>query len=318
MKDKIEFISEVEDTPEALFEKYFDETIMPAVEDENRIKDTYRSRFWGYLWSACFLLGANTLIIFFRYLMYHYPVSYEQIFLVVLLAICVVVFPIYQYYKLPKRDLFDIFLNYYGNWKHLENTEVKLVHSPVVPPHEAVSASHSIAGNYDDLQIEVRDTVYQSTVHFRKWKFKRVVSAGVMIYVKFNKKFKNKIYLFDKTGFYRKNKYSDLINVTKNILVPAANYFHIFTQDEDYAKDMLPSEFFERILDLKEIFKAKHLYIQMEEDYMRIYLEGAQLYFDNYSLWSKTANREKFVALNREMEQILAAVQLVQVMKEQI
>ena len=318
MADYIEFVSEVEDSEETLFEKYFNETVVPLVEDENTVKETYRSRFWGYLWSACFLLGANTLIVFFKYLMYHYPVNYGQLFLVVMIAAGVLLFPIYQYYRRPKTNLFEVFLNFYGNWKHLKNHEVKLVHSPIIPPHETVSATHNIVADYDKAQIEMRDTVYQSTVQFRKWKFKRTVSAGVIVYIKFDKPFANKIYLFDKSGFYRKSKYPDLNNVTENIHIPAANYFHIFAQDEEYAKDMMPSVFFERILDLKEAFRAKHLYIQIEEDFMRMYLEGAQLYFEDNSLWHKSVDKDKFAVLNQEMSQTLDIVQLVQAMKEQI
>jgi hypothetical protein len=95
-----------------------------------------------------------------------------------------------------------------------------------------------------------------------------------------------------------------------------ANFFNIFTDDETFAKDMLPTLFFERILDLKEIFKAAAVNVEIQEDYMHIYLENAQLYFNNQNIWSHHINKDKFVTLNKEMEQALMTAQLVQVLRD--
>ena len=315
MADRIEFITEAEETREMLFEKYFNKNIVPAIEEENRVKEKYRSRFWGYLWSACFLLGANTLIVFFRYLMYHYTINYEQLFLVVLLAMGVIILPIYQYHHLQKTDLFSLFLRFFGNFKHLKEDDLKSTYLPIVPPHETEKVQHSITGNVENNNVQICEMVYQSTMQLKKWKFKRTVSSGVIVDVKFDKKFNNVIYLFDKKGFYRKNKYPDLLNITENIPIPAANYFHIFTKNEDFAKDMMPSVFFEYILDLKEVFKARNLYVQFEENSMRLYLEGAYWYFENNSLRYKSDNKAKFVILYRKISQILEIIQLIKIMK---
>ncbi|MBR6355979.1 MAG: DUF3137 domain-containing protein [Alphaproteobacteria bacterium] len=317
MENKIEFITEVEEnSAENLFEEYYEKNIVPLVEEENRLKRVFRSRFWGYLWSVCFLLGVNMLVVLFRYLMYGYPISVMQIFLVTLVGLAVVSWPLICYYRAQKDDMFGEFLKFYGQWQHHENKETAVEQMPLVPTHEIVSVPHSIIGTYDGTEIEICDMLFQNIVKVKNWSFKRTVSKGVMVRVKFNKKINNQLLMFDKKGFRHKNKYPDLINVTDQILIPMANFFNIFTDDETFAKDMLPTLFFERILDLKEIFKAAAVNVEIQEDYMRIYLENAQLYFNNQNIWSHHINKDKFVTLNKEMEQALMTAQLVQVLRD--
>lgn len=317
MENKIEFITQVEETSaEDLFEEYYEKNIVPLVEEENRLKRVFRGRFWGYLWSVCFLLGVNMLVVLFRYLMYGYPISVMQIFLVTLVGLAVVSWPLICYYRAQKDDMFGVFLKFYGPWEHHENQEIEPEQTPIVPVHDVVTMPHNVKGNYDGIDIEMRDMIYQHIVKIKDWSFKRTVSHGVMVYAKFNNKINNKLLLFDKRGFRRKNKYPDLMNVTDQILIPMANLFHIFTDDETFAKDLLPTLFFERVLDMKETFKASAVYVDIQDDFMRIYLENAQMYFNNQNIWSQHTNKNKFVVLNKEMEQTLMTAQLVQVLRD--
>lgn len=315
--DKIDFVTQVEETStENLFEEFYEQNLVPLVEEENYLKSLYRSRFWGCFWSVCFLLGANFLIVLFRRLMSNYPINYTQILLVVLAGLAVMAWPIVSYYKASKHDLFDVFLKFYGDWKHCKNKEVTPVHEAIVPEHDTVLSEHGAIGEYDGAQIEICEMKYQKTVQIKSRQFHLNVSRGVMVYAKFGNNIKNKVLLFDKKGFRRKGKYEDMLNVTDKIYVPAANYFHIFSDDVNFAKDMLPSIFFERILDMKDSFKASSIYVEIQDDLARIYLEGASLYFDDYNIWSRHADKEKFAVLNQEMEQTLMAVQLIQVLRE--
>ena len=315
MVDNIEFITQPEETAEDLFEQYYEQTIVPLIEEDNQIKDKFRSQFWGYFWSACFLLGVNDLIVLFRRRMYNYPVSIEQLLVVTIVAAAIVCWPIYCYYKAPRADMFDAFLNFYGTWQRHNNTQFILPQTPIIPPHDELKTTYDIIGKSDDINIEMCDIQLFKNVQIKKWHFKREVSSGVFIRMNFNKKIKNPIYMLDKSGFYRKNKLDNYLNITSDIYVPAAGYFQIFSNDTEFAKDMLISVFFERILDLKETFKAKNLYIEMQDDYMLIYLEDTHLYFDNYSLWSHNINKDKFINLNLKMEQTIMTAQLSQALR---
>lgn len=310
------FISEQDVEKTNPFNEYYTSVIVPMVEEDNKLKDRYRSQFWGYFWSIIFLMGVNLLVVLFNALMHKRPISYEQLFIVNAVAVMIMFVPIYRYRKTPKKDIFDTFVQYYGGWTHLKNTEVKLVHSPIIPPHETVSATHNVVGDCGEAKVEVRDTIYQKSGMLGKLSYMRTVSAGVILYLAFAKKFKGKILMFDRNGFYRKKKFGNLEYMNNELDIPAANYFYIFADNKDFAEDMLPSLFFERVLDMKEVFGAKHLYIEICGNYIRMYFEGAQLYFDNYKFWSRKTDKNKFLQLNEAFEQIYMFESLIEVLKE--
>ncbi len=310
----------IEDNKEEMseFEKYYFSEIVPTVENINKIKDKYRTKFWGYLWTIIFLLCINLLISFFNFLINKHPINYEQLLLVNVIGILFIFYPIYQYYKAPKQDAFDTFLAYYGSWKHLKDTEVKLVHSPIIPPHDAVHAKHNVVAEYPNWSMEMRDTIYQSIDTGRKnIKHVRTVSSGIIMLFRFKKKINGQVLMFDKKGFYRKDEFPDLQNVGGNLLTPLAEMFYIFADSFALAEDLLPTLFFERVLDLKDTLGAKNLYVEIHDDIMRLYFEGAQLYFDNDKFWSRKINKDKFLQINTAIEQMLELLAIVQTGREQ-
>lgn len=306
-KDKIVEASE------ELFIDYYEQNIVPLAEENNRIKDMFRSRFWAYLWGALFLYGLCVLIVLFRYLIYGYKIDGEYIFFISILACCSIFWPLYCYNKASKNDLFMETLRFYRNLHINEDTEINK--AAVVPQYDNYKVLVSLSGHYNDNDIYAHEVVFTKDVKFYKWQFQRKISKGILIDFKFKQKIKNVAYLFEKNGFYNKNKYSDFVNISKDILIPAANYFRIFSDDIEFAKNFMPSVFFEQILDTKYIFGAKSVYIEIKDDYMRIYLEGARLYFCYNNLWSKFVNQQEFINLNKKISQILLFMHIVDTLR---
>lgn len=313
----VEFIEANEEEEKSPFERYYLSEIVPAVEENNIIKDRYRTKFWGYFWSIIFLMCTNLLVIFFNFLLYKHPINYEQLALINIIAFALIFYPIYQYYKTPRQNAFDIFLAYYGNWKHLKNSEVRLVHSPVIPPHDYVCAKHNVVAEYKEWSMELRDTIYQNFGVMKNIHYRRTVSSGIICLVEFKRKYKGRLLLFEKRGFYKKSSFPGLQNVGSGITSPVAESFYVFSDNADFAERMLPALFFERILDLKENFGAKRLYVEMQDSTLRIYFEGAQLYFDNDKFWSSKINKNKFIQLNDCIEQTLLFIETMKTLWEQ-
>ena len=299
----VEFVEKSEEEIDP-FEQYYTDNIIPLVEEENKVKARYRSKFWGYLFSVLFLMSANVLIVLFNSLMHKTPISWSQLVLINVIALSFVYLPIYRYNKMSKNDIFDVFLKFYGNWQHLKNSEVKLVHSSIIPEHDAVGSTHNVRGNFGDKTMEIRDTYYT--------KKNKVVSQGVILYATFDKKFKGSLLMFEKGGFYRKNKFPNYELYNGKTDIPAANYFNIFTSNDEIGENILHSLFFENLLDLKDVFKAHHLYLQAEDNYMRIYLEDSSLYIDNYKIWSRKIDKNRFLQMHNEFEKIALFMQTIQ------
>lgn len=298
------------------FEQYFEREIIPLVEEDNRRKDTYRGRFWGAFWSALFIFSANTLWVLFSSLMYGHALNYEQILLVAFVAALIVVWPIYSYYKQPRLDIFEAFLRFYGDWKYKTSGKVRLVHSRIIPQHDDVFAKHNISGTPENIKTEIRDTFYQKDILFRNKTWKRVVSSGVIVYLTFPQKFKADLLVFDKNGFYRKNKFPELTAVEPKLEVPASNYFRCFTDNTEEAQRIIISSFYEAILDLKEVFAAKSINVEIKDNYIRLYLEDSTLYFTNYKFWSRKVDKNKFRQLHGELCKIAEFIQIMKVLAD--
>ena len=309
-----DFITENEDKENKAFDKYYNDVIIPLVEENNAIKDKYRGHFWTYLLSAIFLISINALVALYNTLMHKIPLSASMLFLFSFGAFMLVFIPVRNYYKKYQDNIFDVFIKFYGNWEHAKDSEVKLVHSPIIPEHDTVVATHSVKGILSGADIEIRDTEYFKLKHINKLKWNKRVSAGVVLYAELPCKFESQMLMFWKGGFYRKNKFPEMENVTKEIYVPAANYFNIFAQDVEYAKEFLVSAFFENLLNLKDTFGARTMYVEMQDNHIRIYFEGSNLYFDSNKFWSKKVDKNKFLQLNAEFESAFMFVETMNVL----
>ena len=188
------FIQEVEvkeeNAPVDVFEEYFENEIVPLVNHDNMIKRRYRGRFWAFFWSVSFFVCVNLLLSLFGAIMHQRTFNWEPIAFFSVCAYLVVFYPIIAYYRQPRTDIFDVFLKFYGSWKHEQNKEVKLVHSVIIPKHDFVSSSHRIENMYHDVKIEMRDTVYTSKFGPKILRMHRTVSRGVIVYMTFHSRVK--------------------------------------------------------------------------------------------------------------------------------
>ena len=65
-------------------------------------------------------------------------------------------------------------------------------------------------------------------------------------------------------------------------------YKSLISYDKDFAQNLLVSLFYETVLDMKDAFEAKHVYIEIKDNFIRVYFEDSALYFDNYKNQFKT------------------------------
>jgi len=312
----IDFVTEPEKTQDDLFEEYYAQTISPLVEKDTLIKKKYRGRFWATLWSICFLVGINSLVTIFLAITNDKSVNYEQLMFINVAAFVVICWPIISYYQQKKMDLFGTFLGFYGNWKHIDNVSIAAVHRPIIPTHETLEVSHKAHGSIGAVETDIRDTVYKKTLRIIGIELPRTVSKGVRISLKLPRTFAGTTLFFEKSGFYRKNKFPGYDNINDSIFIPAANYFLIFSSEKKERLPFLESSFFETLLDLKETFKAAKIYVEIKDNSVEMYLENAKLYFDTYTFWSSSANIEKFRRLHEKFEHLFAFTETIMILTE--
>lgn len=295
-----------DNTESDLFEQYLTQKIVPLIDEMNALKARYRSRFWGALWIVMFLVSANSLFVLFNTIIYNNPLNIEQLLLIVVVAIFIIIWPLQQYKKKHYPDIFKAFWQFYGDWQYFISTQknAEADYAPILPPHDAIQALHTVKGKYLATDIIFADVQY--------WQKNKKVSNGVYIELTFPQKIVNKILLFARNGFYRKNKYSDMNSLNEQIFIPAAAYFNIFSPQPQAPKRLLCSPFFEKILDIRDIFKADRIYVALQQEKITIYLENSKIYFSPNGIWQRKLEDKKFRLLHCKITEILEFIELIQ------
>jgi hypothetical protein len=331
----IDFITEAENKPADKFDDYFENVIEPLIEEENRKKTKYHTSFWVRFWSAVFLVCFNVLITLFRSVMFKHSFSYTQMLLVIAVALLIVVWPIVRFNHSKKHNIFSEFLKFFGSWKHIENNQVMDVnktraakdevldnvvkiadgHLPIVPKHSSLNISHNAVGEYNGIKIQVRDAVYGNSFIKKNLTFNRNVAHGVRINFKLPFKVQGVTLLFDKSGFYRKNKYERLEKISTDI--PAAGYFNIFSDNKFFTDNLLRPDFYETLLDLKDMYQARRIYVEIKNDTIKVFLENSVLYFDYIAFWSRKIDKQKFQNLYKCFEATFVFADTARMLAEQ-
>lgn len=289
-----------------MFSQYFEKKIAPLISNANNQKDHYRSRFWGCFWTVIFLFCINGLFVLFRTIMYNRPISIEQLIIVFACAALIIIWPLWQYRKLKQEDILSVFLQFYGNWQHINDVKNSQsdIGTPTIPPHETALITHNIIGTHAGTDIEIRNTEF-----FTK---KRRKNSGTVVDLHLPHSTSHEILLFEKTTLQRKNKISGMTNIGEQIYIPASGYFSIFSPEAQAPKQILCSAFFENVLDLKEEFNAKRISIWIKDRQIKIFFEGTNIYFDHSNIWSKKIDEKRYKQLHNQITGIFRFVEIMQ------
>src|SRR5574344_243667 len=146
----INFVEEPENVNVDYFQKYYDLHIEPMVDEDAKIKNRYHNRFWCFVWTILFLNSANALFVLFNSLMHKRPINFEQLMIIAVCSLIIMFWPIRSYKKLEKKDLFGKFVQFYGNWKHNQDSFSQVANSPILPQHITNINSHEASGEIDN------------------------------------------------------------------------------------------------------------------------------------------------------------------------
>ena len=309
-QSSVAFINSSAEQESDPFDVYMNEVIIPEVDAANNEKERCRNQFWTYFWTSLFLISVNALVVLYRTLMYHHVLRVDQLIFINLVAVLIVCWPLYSWRKRKKKDVFAVFLKFYGDFECIgEGKEiVDDVDLSVVPAHQTAQTEYHIKGRYNGADIEIRDTVYLNP----RATFAKKAAEGVMLGMNFEQSLDVNMLLFEKHGFYRKSKMPNMLTLNDKINIPAANYFNIFATDAQRPMKFLCSAFFEKVLDIKDVFGARKMYVMAQDRQIKIFLEGCRIYFDNYKLWSRKIEYDKFRRLHKQFEEIFIFIETIQ------
>ena len=308
----IEMLNTAPEKEKSPFEQYFEENIIPLVEEENRLKSKYKSSFWTTLWIVLFLNSANMLIVLYGALQKGNKISFEQMFLVALVSLLVVYLPIKKYKKISHTNIFAEFLKFYPNFTYSDDKKyVQNSGSDVIPSSPFYLLANSCKAVIGGVNVAIRDIRTGS-----KNNFKVPTNYGTFFRLEFETSPNTEIELSDKSGLFGNSKHAYLSRIKRDS-IPASKYFDIYADSEEKAKNVLGASFFENLLDLKEIFGAKKIKLHIKGNKLDIFCEKSYLYFETLSFFGQKTDKNKFLNLHKQFEQLTIFANTMQSFMEQ-
>lgn len=286
---------------ETVFKNFFTQKIEPLLTETNKKRKNLQNKFWFYFGIVFFLNCANILIVLFEHIIYDKPLSYEQLWLVVLISVLFLSLYARRITRSKFADILSEFIQYFGNW-HVccSVVETEKNDTPFFPPHGKIKYPLSLV-QHAEFPIKVQCVDFLKPV--LNHKIIKKSGGGIWLTFNFSQQPEGCLCLFEKGGFYKQKNYTGLERVSLNI--PAANYFLTFCDSRALKDYVANTILYENLLDLKEIFGASKTYVYYQNGEMNIFFQNGHLSYKGCGVWHSCGNVKTFERLYKQFESVL-------------
>ncbi len=304
-EEKIKFIKDAPDETKDAFTAYLDENVAQKVTDANDVKARYRHLFAVFCLAVLFVICISGLIVLFSALMSHHPVNLKALLLVSILALSSLLWPIYQYKKQPKEDIFSVLLQFYGDWQKVSDHYGTALETAVLPPHQMAQKTHVIKGKYGYTDIEISDVLLENDTH-------KIIGSGVIMQFVLPQSTQQNMLLLEKNAFQKKTDYANMENITDQVDFSVAKYFTIFSETDKPWQEFLTADILETALDLKDSTDAHKIYVAIKENEVFVFLDKCStLYIENYQLFGHNVDMTSYQKFNYQLTSAFLLIKVI-------
>lgn len=262
------------------FTIYYNKEINPLLGDCEIIKSRFKQKFWVFFWSALAINCINILFVLFNVLLREKEFDITDITTLLFFSTLIVLYPFYMYKFEDKPNFVEAFFNFFGKSTSKNVCENYMTDSIFMPSGDKLIVCNHVEGTLNARAISLSEIQCLKTI--KKIKVDRCLTKGIHMTLRLPVNCGHIIF-WDKNNY---NKNSDTKNLTeiKNTNIPIANYYHIFSDNSDVSNNLISVQFFETLLDIKDVFSASAIDVEIEDDKVDMYIENAKFplfYKDN-------------------------------------
>lgn len=277
-------------------QNFLKQNISPLLQEENKRRQTFRSKFWLYFGILLFANCANILIVLFNHLINGKPFSWEQLTILVLMSAAVLYF-LARRAKSKHLFILDEFIKFYGNWQNCHN-ETANIKADFLPEYDETVQHFDITGSNGNLELQ--NLVFLKNSGKNK---KRRTGGGLLISYTLQHTLNGMVMMFEKGGFFKQKKYMDLDKYQSSI--PAANYFYTFSDNNAAKNYVICAALFENVLNLRDEFKASKVYLKISQNQLYIFLQNGHFFYEpNDSMWKSAGTEKQFEQTHQQIEKL--------------
>ena len=310
------------------FERFYTERLLPIVQTTEKIRQKYLHYFIIGCLFAFVTVPAIILWIFEHQEEmrtqpveddWQTPLAYFSIMLIIAIAAS----PLYLYRKKSKNQLMPEFIKYFDGFSYqFEETISSAVveKSRLIGDYNSRSGDDYFSGIYKNVEMVVSEEEFEKVTttynNGKRQEHRSTVFDGIIVLLSLNKDFSGQTVVFQDKGIFNKVvSFTRNLSGLENIRLEDSLFekeFEAYGSNQVEARYLLTTAFMERMLKLREAYKANRIEFSFFDNRLFITLATKKNMFEATSLFKSCLER---TLIDETFNQFLSIMAIIDILK---
>ena len=310
------------------FERFYTEHLLPIVQATEKIRQKYLHYFMlGCLFAFVTIPAIILWIAYYQEKLRAQPVQDDWqmplAYFLIMLIVAVAGSPIYFYRKKSKNQLMPEFIKYFNGFSYQFEGSI---HSAIVQKSRLIGDYNSHAGDdyfsgtYKNVEMVVSEEEFEKVTttysNGKRRDHRSTVFDGILILLSMNKSFSGQTVVFQDKGIWNKIvSFTRNLSGLENIRLEDSIFekeFEAYGTNQVEARYLLTTAFMERMLKLREAYKANRIEFSFFDNRLFITLETTKNMFEATSLFKSCLDRK---LIDETFNQFLSIMAIIDILK---
>ena len=310
------------------FERFYTEHLLPIAQVTEKIRQKYLHYFIiGCLFAFVTVPGIILWIINYQEQLRMQPAQDDwkvpTAYFLIMLIIAVAASPLYLYRKKSKNQLMPEFIKYFNGFSYqFEGTINSAIvqKSRLIKDYNAHSGDDYFSGTYKNVEMIVSEEEFETVTttynNGKRQEHRSTVFDGIIVLLSMNKDFSGQTVVFQDKGLLNK-----VVSFTRNLSGLETirledsifeKEFEAYGSNQVEARYLLTTAFMERMLKLREAYKANRIEFSFFDNRLFITLKTSKNMFEATSLFKSCLERK---LIDETFNQFLSIMAIIDILK---
>ena len=310
------------------FERYYTEHLLPIAQVTEKIRQQYLHYFvLGCLFAFITVPGIILWIFNYQEQLRTQPVQDDwkvpAAYFLIMLIIAAAASPLYLYRKKSKNQLMPEFIKYFDGFSYqFEGTVNSFVveKSRLINNYNSCSGDDYFSGTYKNVEMIVSEEKFEKVTttynNGKRQDHRSTVFDGILVLLSLNKDFSGQTVVFQDRGMLNKVvSFTRNLSGLENVRLEDSIFekeFEAYGSNQVEARYLLTTAFMERMLKLREAYKANRIEFSFFDNRLFITLATKKNMFEATSLFKSCLDR---TLIDETFNQFLSIMAIIDILK---
>ena len=310
------------------FERYYTEHLLPIAQVTEKIRQQYLHYFvLGCLFAFITVPGIILWIFNYQEQLRTQPVQDDwkvpAAYFLIMLIIAAAASPLYLYRKKSKNQLMPEFIKYFDGFSYqFEGTVNSFVveKSRLINNYNSCTGDDYFSGTYKNVEMIVSEEKFEKVTttynNGKRQDHRSTVFDGILVLLSLNKDFSGQTVVFQDKGMLNKVvSFTRNLSGLENVRLEDSIFekeFEAYGSNQVEARYLLTTAFMERMLKLREAYKANRIEFSFFDNRLFITLKTSENMFEATSLFKSCLDR---TMVDETFNQFISIMAIIDILK---